>query len=50
MFSYDETHADSLYRQDKYIKEEDVDVRAVVEATLRERGFGSADHDNMDTS
>ncbi|ORX39702.1 putative DNA-directed RNA polymerase [Kockovaella imperatae] len=45
----DQKYKKSL-RNDKYIKEDDVDVRAVVEETLRERGRLASSGDAMDTS
>jgi hypothetical protein len=37
-------------RNDTYIREDDVDVKAVVAETLRQRGFGAAEDDAMDVS
>ena len=49
MVSFGYNCADSR-SNDKYIKEDDVDVRAVVEQTLRERGRIPEEDDSMDTS
>ena len=35
-------------RRDNYVREQDVDVRAVVRETLRQRGFG--EDEAMDTT
>jgi hypothetical protein len=37
-------------RNDTYIREDDVDVKAVVAETLRQRGFGAAEDEAMDVS
>ncbi|WVQ71486.1 hypothetical protein IAR50_001024 [Cryptococcus sp. DSM 104548] len=40
----------SSLRNDNYVREDDVDVKATVDATLRERGFAVEDDDRMDES
>ncbi|RSH91175.1 RNA polymerase subunit AC19 [Saitozyma podzolica] len=40
----------SSVKNDTYIREDDVDVKAVVAETLRQRGFGEAEDEAMDVS
>jgi hypothetical protein len=39
-----------VVRRDHYLKEDDVDVKATVNETLRQRGFGVVEDGAMDLS
>lgn len=48
--SYNFLCADLCLRNDDYVREDDYDVKAAVDETLRERGFAVEEDDRMDVS